>query len=204
MPLPTSTPAKKSGPAGAGSATRLQVAGVLTDKEISIDRLQLNGRAVALTGGGTIARNEAADLNLKVDLGLPDLATVSPGIVGSLQLSGKVKGPSNSLTADTELTSHSIHSRLTQGQPCSHSSCGGLASVAARNSRGARGPGRRTAATECLTGARQGRYLSRQHRAGRLEERSCGWGDRQRLERGAGQGHDPLSDGTASDLNRAR
>jgi translocation and assembly module TamB len=93
-----------------GSATRLQVAGVLTDKQISIDRLQLNGRAVSLTGGGTIARNDAADLNLKVDLGLPDLATVSPGIVGSLQLSGKVKGPSHSLTADMDLTSTlSIH-----------------------------------------------------------------------------------------------
>ncbi len=58
-----------------GSATRLQLAGVLTDKQISIDRLQLNGRAVSLAGGGTIARNDAADLNLKVDLGLPDLAT---------------------------------------------------------------------------------------------------------------------------------
>lgn len=93
-----------------GSATRLQVAAVLTDKQINIDRVQLNGRAVSLAGGGTIARNDARDLNLNVDLGLPDLAAVSPGIVGSLKLSGKVKGPSNSLTADTDLTSTlSIH-----------------------------------------------------------------------------------------------
>jgi len=93
-----------------GGATRLQVAGVLTDKQISIDHLQLNGRAVSLAGGGTIALNDTHDLNLSVDLGLLDLTTVSPGIVGSLKLTGKVKGPSNSLTADTDLTSTlSIH-----------------------------------------------------------------------------------------------
>jgi translocation and assembly module TamB len=93
-----------------GSATRLQVAGVLSDKQISIDRLQLNGRAVSLAGGGTIARSDSNDLNLSVELGLPDLATLSPGVIGSLKLSGKVKGPPNSLTADTDLTSTlSIH-----------------------------------------------------------------------------------------------
>jgi translocation and assembly module TamB len=93
-----------------GSTTRLQVTAVLTDKQISIDRLQLNGQAVSLAGGGTVARNDTTDLNLNIDLGLPDLTTIAPGIVGSLQLSGKVKGPSNSLTADTNLSSTlSIH-----------------------------------------------------------------------------------------------
>jgi translocation and assembly module TamB len=93
-----------------GSPTRLRVAGVLTDKQISIDRLQLNGRAITLSGGGTVARTDAQELNLNVDLGLPDLATVSPGVVGSLKLSGKVTGPSNSLSADTDLTATlSIH-----------------------------------------------------------------------------------------------
>src|SRR3569833_60435 len=93
-----------------GTATRLRIAGVLFVKQISIDRLQLNGRAITLSGGGTVARTDAQDLNLNVDLDLPDLATLSPGIVGSLKLSGKVKKPSNSLSADTDLTSTlSIH-----------------------------------------------------------------------------------------------
>src|SRR5882757_8170380 len=93
-----------------GGSTRLQLAGSLTDKQVSIDRLQLNGRAISLAGSGTAGRTDAQELNLKVDLGLPDLAQLSPGIVGSLKLSGKVKGPANSLTADTDLTSTlSIH-----------------------------------------------------------------------------------------------
>ncbi len=93
-----------------GGTTRLQLAGALTDQQISIDRLQLSGPAVTLTGGGTLARNATHDLNLSVELGLPDLATVTPAIVGSLKLSGKVKGPADSLTADTDLTSTlSIH-----------------------------------------------------------------------------------------------
>src|SRR5882757_152984 len=93
-----------------GGATRLQLAGVLTDKQISIERLQLNGRAISLDGSGTAERTDPQQLNAKIDLSLPDLAKVSPGIVGSLKLSGKVKGPSNSLTADTDLTSTlSIH-----------------------------------------------------------------------------------------------
>ena len=99
-----------------GGATRLQLAGVLTDKQISIDRVQLNGAAVALEGAGTIARNDTQDLNLSVDLGLPDLASLTPAVIGSLKLSGKVKGPSNSLKRGHGSHLHSIRSWLTHGQ----------------------------------------------------------------------------------------
>ena len=93
-----------------GSATRLQLAGVLTDKQISINRLALNGRAISLSASATAARTDAQELNANLELSLPDLAVVSPGVVGSLKLTGKVKGPSSSLTADTDVTSTlSIH-----------------------------------------------------------------------------------------------
>jgi translocation and assembly module TamB len=93
-----------------GGTTRLQLAAALTDEQISIDRLQLNGQAISLTGNGTAARTDAQELSANLDLNLPDLATVSPGIVGSLKLSGKIKGPASSLTADTNLTTTlSIH-----------------------------------------------------------------------------------------------
>jgi translocation and assembly module TamB len=93
-----------------GSSTRLQIAGELTDKQINIERLQLVGRAISLAGSGTSERTDAQELNAKLDLSLPDLAKLSPAVVGSLKLSGKVKGPASSLTADTDLISTlSIH-----------------------------------------------------------------------------------------------
>jgi translocation and assembly module TamB len=93
-----------------GGGTRLQIAGGLTDKQITIERLQLNGPAIALSGTGISARTDAQELSAKLDLRLPDLAKVSPAVLGSLKLSGKIKGPVNSLTADTDLTSTlSIH-----------------------------------------------------------------------------------------------
>ena len=93
-----------------GGSTRLQIAGELTDKQITVERLQLNGGAISLSGSGTSARTDAQELNAKLDLSLPDLAKVSSAVVGSLKLSGKIKGPVNSLAADTDLTSTlSIH-----------------------------------------------------------------------------------------------
>jgi translocation and assembly module TamB len=93
-----------------GGPTRLQLGAQLTDKKLTVERLQLNGRAVSLTADGTVARTQPQDINVRLELGLADLAQVSPALAGSLKLSGRLKGPTDSLSADTELTSTlSIH-----------------------------------------------------------------------------------------------
>ncbi|MFL6602955.1 MAG: translocation/assembly module TamB domain-containing protein [Steroidobacteraceae bacterium] len=93
-----------------GGPARLQLAAELTDRKISIERLQLTGRAISLLVKGTAARNDEQQLDGRLDLSLPDLASLSPALAGTLNLSGKVKGPVTSLSADTELTSTlSIH-----------------------------------------------------------------------------------------------
>jgi translocation and assembly module TamB len=93
-----------------GGPARLQLAAELTDKKITIERMQLTGRAISLLANGTAARTDAQELDARLDLSLPDLATLSPALAGTLKLSGKFKGPSNSLSADSELTSTlSIH-----------------------------------------------------------------------------------------------
>jgi translocation and assembly module TamB len=93
-----------------GGNTRLQVVGALTDKKISIERLQLTGLALSLAATGTLARTDSQELDARLDLGLPDLAKVSPALTGTLKLSGKVTGPRNSLAAAAELTSTlSVH-----------------------------------------------------------------------------------------------
>ena len=93
-----------------GSETRLQLAGALTDTKINVDKLQLNGRAITLAANGSVARSATQDLDLRLDVGLSDLTRLSPAVIGTLKASGKVVGPSNSLSTTADLTSTlSIH-----------------------------------------------------------------------------------------------
>lgn len=86
-----------------GGVTRLQIAADLTDREISIGKLQLSAPALSVAASGTAARTEAGDVNARIDLNLPDLAKASPALNGQLRLTGKVKGPLTMLSADTDL-----------------------------------------------------------------------------------------------------
>jgi translocation and assembly module TamB len=93
-----------------GGNTRLQFAGAMTDEKFTIDRLQLEGRAISAAANGTAARSARQDLDLRLDAALSDLTKLSPALVGTLKLSGKVKGPSDDLSTVADLTSTlSIH-----------------------------------------------------------------------------------------------
>jgi translocation and assembly module TamB len=93
-----------------GGNTRLQLTGAMTADKFSIDKLQLTGRAISLAASGTAARTAAQDLDLRLEAALSDLTKLSPSVVGTLKLSGKVSGPSNSLSTVADLiTTMSIH-----------------------------------------------------------------------------------------------
>jgi translocation and assembly module TamB len=93
-----------------GGNTRLQITGAMTADKFSIDKLQITGRAISLSASGTAARSATQDLDLRLDAALSDLAQLSPSVVGTLKLSGKVNGPSNSLSTVADLTTTvSIH-----------------------------------------------------------------------------------------------
>ncbi len=93
-----------------GGNTRLQLAGAMTDEKFTIDKLQLEGRAISLAANGSAARSATQDLDLRLDASLPDLTKLSPALVGTLKLSGKVKGPGNNLSTVADLTATlSIH-----------------------------------------------------------------------------------------------
>lgn len=85
--------------------TRLQVAGALTDQEISVDRLQLTGPAISVGASGSAARSAARDLEVRLNVSLSDLAKLSPALAGTLSFSGKANGPSTALSTTAELTS---------------------------------------------------------------------------------------------------
>ena len=88
-----------------GSNTRMQLDTRLTDQTITLDRLQLNGRAISLSARGSADRNEAREINANLDLNLPDLARISPVVAGTLKLAARARGPLDSLSAATDLTS---------------------------------------------------------------------------------------------------
>ncbi len=93
-----------------GTNTRLQLAGALSDDTITIDKLQLTGRALSLSANGSVARNATQDLSARLEVGLSDLAQLSPGLAGTLKMSGKINGPSDSLSTVADLTSTlSVH-----------------------------------------------------------------------------------------------
>jgi translocation and assembly module TamB len=88
-----------------GGSTRLQVAAAISEKDFTIERLTLTGRTLSLSASGSASRTAAQELNARWDLALSDLATLSPTLAGTLNLSGKINGPANALSAVAELTS---------------------------------------------------------------------------------------------------
>ena len=93
-----------------GGNTRLQLTGAMTADKFSIEKLQLAGRAISLAASGTAARSATQKLDLRLEAALSDLTKLSPSVVGTLKLSGKVQGPSNSLSTVADLTTTvSIH-----------------------------------------------------------------------------------------------
>jgi translocation and assembly module TamB len=84
----------------------------MTDGAVAVDRLQLVGPAAEFAASGSLQRKAGGIGNLLAhwDLTLPDLAAVSPGLVGTASASGDLKGPAGSLDADAHLeTTVSVH-----------------------------------------------------------------------------------------------
>ena len=88
-----------------GGDTKLQLSADLSEKELNVHKLSLTGRALTLALNGTAARTDTHDLDLRLDLGLPELAKLAPALVGTLKLSGKVTGPADNLSATVQTTS---------------------------------------------------------------------------------------------------
>ena len=88
-----------------GGDTKLQLSATVDAKEVNVQRLSLTGPAITLALNGTAARSETQDLDVRLDLGLSDLAKVSAALAGTLKASGKVSGPKNNLAVTVQTTS---------------------------------------------------------------------------------------------------
>jgi len=82
-----------------GRALSLSLKGSATQQPAASSR---NGRPDDVHSSSAAA---AKELDARWDLNVSDLAALSPTLAGTLKLSGRIKGLSNALTADGELTS---------------------------------------------------------------------------------------------------
>jgi translocation and assembly module TamB len=93
-----------------GGLTRLQMAAEMTDQQFSLQDLQLTARAVSLNAAARADRTGDQRINVRYNLGLPDLSRVSAALVGNLKANGSLEGPRQQLSTDTRLTtSLSVH-----------------------------------------------------------------------------------------------
>lgn len=93
-----------------GGQTQLQMAAELSDQQIVLENLKLTGRAISLTANARAERAGEQQTKVRFELGLPNLARVSPTVAGDMRVTGTVEGPRQSLSADTRLTTNlSVH-----------------------------------------------------------------------------------------------
>ena len=92
-------------------ASRLQLAVVLTDRTVQLQRLALSGRALSVSASGSAQRGAtpaaaaAQSLRARYEVDLANLAVLSPTLAGTLKLKGEIGGPIRSLTTQLQLTS---------------------------------------------------------------------------------------------------
>jgi translocation and assembly module TamB len=110
-----------------GDKAALQLTGALNDAAISVERLQLTGRASSVSLSGSAARpapgsirasGDAArgigdwisDIRMRWQLDVANLGVLSTALAGRLNASGNLNGPPTALTSDAQLAStFSVH-----------------------------------------------------------------------------------------------
>ncbi|HJS89600.1 MAG TPA: translocation/assembly module TamB domain-containing protein [Steroidobacteraceae bacterium] len=95
-----------------GADARVEVAGSLTPAMVYLDKLQLSGRALAVSGWGSAERSGPGATSHPVQslrahwrVSLPKLALIFPSVAGSLESTGTADGPLKSLSAEVRTSS---------------------------------------------------------------------------------------------------
>jgi translocation and assembly module TamB len=94
-----------------GGASRLELRAALTDQKLDVERLALNGRALAISVSGTAERGTASagppvrSVRARYEVSVTDLAAISTTLAGTAKASGRLEGPLESLAAQLQLTS---------------------------------------------------------------------------------------------------
>ena len=93
-----------------GGPTQLRMAAEMSDQQMVLQDLKLTGSAISLTADARADRTGDRQTKVRFDLGLPNLARVSPAVAGDMKVTGTVDGPLQQLSTDTHLTTNlSVH-----------------------------------------------------------------------------------------------
>jgi translocation and assembly module TamB len=93
-----------------GGLTQLQVAAEMSEQQIAVQDLRLTGPDISLTANARADRTGDRQTKVRFELGLPNLARVSPAVAGDLKVTGSVDGPRQQLSIDTRVTTNlSVH-----------------------------------------------------------------------------------------------
>ena len=84
-----------------GPTPDIALAATLRGSDVTLRRLQVNGRALGVSAEGALAVN-ALDVGWTVDL--RDVAAAAPTLVGALQVRGRVAGPLDRMAAQADLS----------------------------------------------------------------------------------------------------
>jgi translocation and assembly module TamB len=84
-----------------GDSAEILAAATLDGQDLTLTRLQLDGKGVQLSANGGLVSQVA---NLDWQLSLPDLTLLTPTLAGELQSQGRVEGPVDDLSATADLS----------------------------------------------------------------------------------------------------
>jgi translocation and assembly module TamB len=84
-----------------GDSARILVSAAMDGQDLTLSRLQLDGKSIQLSADGGLV-SQVADLRWQ--LSLSDLALLAPTLSGGLQATGRVEGPVDDLRATADLS----------------------------------------------------------------------------------------------------
>jgi translocation and assembly module TamB len=106
-----------------GDAGHLTLAATLRGRDVTLSRLQIDGRSLTVSASGSLA-NDQVDLNWS--LGVSDLAAAEPTLSGQLQANGHAGGTTDNLDLTADLTGGIAVRGTSSGTLTSHIEVHGL------------------------------------------------------------------------------
>ena len=88
-------------PALIGGAAHLTVSAAATGSNVTVSRLEIEGRKIKASGTGNVGGDKLA---LDWKLALPDLTSALPTLAGAVEVQGGVSGPTDDLAATADLS----------------------------------------------------------------------------------------------------
>jgi translocation and assembly module TamB len=88
-------------PALIGDAAHLVVSAVATRSNVTVSRLEIDGRKIKASAAGSVGADKLA---LDWKLALPDLTSALPTLAGAVEVQGRVSGPTDDLAATADLS----------------------------------------------------------------------------------------------------